>query len=347
MEYEDRLTIGAFARAAGVTPSALRFYDECGLVRPAFVDAATGYRYYRPAQVDEVVLIRRLRAAGLPLADVRRVLAGPVGAAEVLLADHLEAMERAVAEARATVASTLALLRDRQRSSVTVPGRLLADAIGQVAGAADATGDVPVLGGVLLELAGGELRLVATDRYRLAIRSLRPELRRGADASAVVAAAQLWHHRAWLGAQDVVRLRFGGPALHLGERPLPAIAEPYPDYRVVLRQLPEPVTTVVAARRPLLRALGDDPAARLDLLVDKGLRVRSSARPAAAVDVPADVRGEPSAVSFRFTTLQPAVAAGVGPDVLLRIGPPGQPAVVRSADDSDFTILAMPCEETQ
>lgn len=45
---EPRLTIGAFARAVGLTPSALRFYDECGLLKPAQVDGATGYRYYTP-----------------------------------------------------------------------------------------------------------------------------------------------------------------------------------------------------------------------------------------------------------------------------------------------------------
>lgn len=35
------LTIGAFARAVGLTPTALRHYDECGLLRPAQVDDAT------------------------------------------------------------------------------------------------------------------------------------------------------------------------------------------------------------------------------------------------------------------------------------------------------------------
>ncbi|MFI5910657.1 MerR family transcriptional regulator [Dactylosporangium sp. NPDC051541] len=383
MGDEERLAIGAFARAAGVTTSALRFYDECGLVRPAFVDAASGYRYYRPGQVDDVILIRRLRAAGLPLVDVRRVLAGPLEAAEVLLSAHLEAMEQAVNDARSTVATTLALLRDQRRSVVTVAGRALADAIGQVAGAVDATGAVPVLGGVLLELAGGELRLVATDRYRLAIRSLRYELRRGEDVSAVVTATSLEGARAWIAAQDSVQVRSGDGRVSLGGPVLPTIAEPYPDYRVVLEQLPEPVTRVVAARQPLLRALGEDPAARLDLFVDNGLRVRSSTpssdsatrssassvrsgdsstrssassvrlgdsstRPGdGAVAVPAEVWGEPLVVSFRFTTLYPAVAAGVGPDVLLRLGPPGLPVVVCSADDSDFTTLAMPCKEYQ
>ncbi|HEY9354348.1 MAG TPA: MerR family DNA-binding transcriptional regulator, partial [Nocardioides sp.] len=45
---EPLLTIGAFARAVGLTASALRHYDECGLLVPAEVDSGTGYRYYTP-----------------------------------------------------------------------------------------------------------------------------------------------------------------------------------------------------------------------------------------------------------------------------------------------------------
>ncbi|MCX4639442.1 MerR family DNA-binding transcriptional regulator [Streptomyces platensis] len=43
---EQLLTIGVFARRVGLAPSALRFYDDCGLLRPARVDAVTGYRRY-------------------------------------------------------------------------------------------------------------------------------------------------------------------------------------------------------------------------------------------------------------------------------------------------------------
>ncbi len=45
----ERMTIGEFAREAGLTAKALRLYDEMGLIEPAEVDPATGYRYYAPA----------------------------------------------------------------------------------------------------------------------------------------------------------------------------------------------------------------------------------------------------------------------------------------------------------
>src|SRR5215468_3421321 len=54
----------------------------------------------------------------------------------------------------------------------TVDGGVLATAIGQVALAASRDDTLPVITGVNVEIDGGSIRLVATDRYRLAIREL-------------------------------------------------------------------------------------------------------------------------------------------------------------------------------
>jgi DNA polymerase-3 subunit beta len=54
----------------------------------------------------------------------------------------------------------------------TVDGGALATAIGQVAPAASRDDTLPVITGVNVEIDGGSIRLVATDRYRLAIREL-------------------------------------------------------------------------------------------------------------------------------------------------------------------------------
>ncbi|WP_329010938.1 MerR family transcriptional regulator [Streptomyces sp. NBC_01601] len=71
----DLLTIGAFARASGLSPKALRLYDELGLLRPARVDPDTGYRYYAVAQLDPARLVAWLRRLGMPLAGIRAVSA--------------------------------------------------------------------------------------------------------------------------------------------------------------------------------------------------------------------------------------------------------------------------------
>ena len=43
--------IGDFARLARVSPRLLRWYEEVGLLVPAQVDSASGYRYYTAAQL--------------------------------------------------------------------------------------------------------------------------------------------------------------------------------------------------------------------------------------------------------------------------------------------------------
>ncbi|BCB90152.1 MerR family transcriptional regulator [Phytohabitans suffuscus] len=79
------LTIGAFARASGLTPKALRLYDESGLLPPAAVDPESGYRLYEPAQLDRARLIARLRGIGMPLAAIRGVSGlDPAAAAEAV-----------------------------------------------------------------------------------------------------------------------------------------------------------------------------------------------------------------------------------------------------------------------
>jgi PPM family protein phosphatase len=83
----ELLTIGAFARAARLTPKALRLYDDLGLLPPTAVDSESGYRYYDPAQLDRARLIAWLRRIGMPLARIRDVCAlAPADAADAVAA---------------------------------------------------------------------------------------------------------------------------------------------------------------------------------------------------------------------------------------------------------------------
>lgn len=78
---QDLLTIGDFARAAGLTPKALRLYDDLCLLRPAEVDEHSGYRRYAPAQLEQARLVATLRLVGMPLARIQQVLDGSPAAA--------------------------------------------------------------------------------------------------------------------------------------------------------------------------------------------------------------------------------------------------------------------------
>ncbi|MGR6316468.1 MerR family transcriptional regulator [Micromonospora soli] len=105
----ELLTIGAFARAARLTPKALRLYDELGLLPPAAVDPHSGYRYYRPAQLDRARLIATLRRAGMPLAEIRAVC----GLAPAAAAEAVDAWWRRVSADTAARGRVVALLVDQ------------------------------------------------------------------------------------------------------------------------------------------------------------------------------------------------------------------------------------------
>lgn len=70
------LTTGQFARRSGLSHKALRLYDLSGLLPPADVDPATGYRRYHPDQLERARRISLLRQLDMPLATVAEVLAG-------------------------------------------------------------------------------------------------------------------------------------------------------------------------------------------------------------------------------------------------------------------------------
>lgn len=67
------LTIGELARYAGVTVRAVRHYHAKGLLQEPERDHC-GYRRYDPGTVVELIKIRTLAAAGVPLARVRELL---------------------------------------------------------------------------------------------------------------------------------------------------------------------------------------------------------------------------------------------------------------------------------
>lgn len=76
VENRELLSIGRFALVTGLTAKALRHYDELGLLRPAFVDGDTGYRWYSVEQTHDAVAIRRLRSFELSLEEIGEALRG-------------------------------------------------------------------------------------------------------------------------------------------------------------------------------------------------------------------------------------------------------------------------------
>lgn len=186
--------IGRMARESGLSVSALRFYDGAGVLVPAHVDRRTGYRSYAPEQVVLARLIAVLRRVGMPIAGIRELLArrhDPAGVDE-LLATHLHQLEQGLVDARRALSSVRSLIEQEERpmspTTVTVAGPELAAALRAVRFAVGSDPELPVLGGVLLDVAADAVTLVATDRYRLAIASVPVLALDGPAASAVVPA---------------------------------------------------------------------------------------------------------------------------------------------------------------
>ncbi|HWS38653.1 MAG TPA: MerR family transcriptional regulator [Actinoplanes sp.] len=72
---DDLIPIGRFSRMSRLSIKALRFYDEQGLLTPAWVDPDSGYRHYRRGQAGRAETIRVLRLIDMPVTEIRDLLA--------------------------------------------------------------------------------------------------------------------------------------------------------------------------------------------------------------------------------------------------------------------------------
>jgi DNA-binding transcriptional MerR regulator len=106
-----RLAIGEFSKMTYLSVKALRHYHDVGLLEPAEIDPASGYRHYTPVQVATAQAIRRFRDLDMPIDTVRTVLQAPDPATRNrAILDHLEAMQTQLHRTQQTVASLQALL---------------------------------------------------------------------------------------------------------------------------------------------------------------------------------------------------------------------------------------------
>lgn len=66
--------IGEFARISRTPVTTLRYYDEIGLIKPAFVDDLTSYRYYTLNQLPRLNRILALKDLGLSIEQIAQLL---------------------------------------------------------------------------------------------------------------------------------------------------------------------------------------------------------------------------------------------------------------------------------
>ncbi|MEU8190255.1 MerR family transcriptional regulator [Micromonospora carbonacea] len=371
-------SIGELARASGLTVSALRFYDRSGVLVPALVDPVTGYRWYADEQVVPARLVAGLRRVGMPLAEIAAAVRHRAEPAVVgrLLDAHLRRLEDGLTDARRELSRVRALIDHEEHPMTTrlVLSRAdLAAAIDAVRFAVGTDPELPVLSGVLFDVAADGVRLVATDRHRMAVarvpgtvdgpirRLLAPvalvdavrELLGGTGDGGVVPSSADDAVRVLSGVDGGAdaRLRLDGDGLtvtvagrEVGGAALP---DEFPDYQRLLgTRVPAYRITVdvpalraqVAGRPParVLRHEGVDvPVTVLGLDDAGGLRVLDDAAPADAT--PDAVR---LGVNGRY--LLDALDAGDRGQLLLELDGPISPLAVRRPDDADAYSILMP-----
>jgi DNA-binding transcriptional MerR regulator len=114
--------ISDFARLSRVSAKMLRHYDDIGLLKPAWVDPETEYRYYTADQLPRLNRIIALKDLGFRLDEIARLLASESGD-ETVSVEQLHGMlklrrteiERRLAEEQARLARVEARLVDIER----------------------------------------------------------------------------------------------------------------------------------------------------------------------------------------------------------------------------------------
>lgn len=352
MADEQLLTISTFARTVGVPASALRHYAAEQVLVPADVDPLTGYRYYAPSQIGDGVLLRRMRAAGVPLTVMRRVLSGPAheGAALLgeLLTDHGASSQRREEELRALREQLDPTRPDGGTVRASLPGTVLAAAVSQVLPAAvnaaeDVSGLVVVVGPVGIEL-------IATDRYWLAHRRLtaRSTSAHGRGIISVDDADRLARASARLGDVQLVLTDDSLTVLDTADELVTRAAlveRAVPDLGLLVATQP-PARAVAGFPRADLRRLFDRPGAgdQLHLTIDRGtcvLRAEGGqvlegwASPASGAD-------EEAATLLGAALLSAAVSVCAGDEVTLSLVDATTPVRVGSPVQDTAICLVMP-----
>lgn len=114
------MRIGELARAAGLNPRTLRYYERIGLLTPSRRTDA-GYRLYTPEDARRLAFIRRAQRLGLSLRAIAEILAArdagtaPCRHVRALAEEQVAEIDRRIAELR-RLRGELTRLAERARA---------------------------------------------------------------------------------------------------------------------------------------------------------------------------------------------------------------------------------------
>jgi len=263
--------------------------------------------------------------------------AGPI------LDRHLVQLERQLAEARRqlSVARSLLTMEDPAMLSLHASAADLRAGLLDVRFAVSADPELPMLGGVLFDVMADRLRLIATDRYRMAVASLAVGELTGEPAELLLPVTLVDRLIAGLTGQegdltisrqaDVVSFAFAGKEISGSELPLD-----FPDYR--------PWAVAAEAERVPI----DVPELRAALAAAPGItKVRDSDGASYQLTVlaisPDGVRvADDGSVGVNKEFLLQALEAGRGEQLTMELDGPIGPLTIRNPDRAEHLSVLMP-----
>ena len=239
-------------------------------------------------------------------------------------------------------------------SRVALPAEAFVQTIARVARSASRDETRPVLTGVLITASAQELRMVATDSYRLSVKQTRLEAALAGELDANVPARAL---------QELVRIAQQSPTdsiavsvgqnqvvFELGDTTLSSrlIDGQFPNYRQLLPETVEHELRLSSAeltdvvRRISLLAQKNAP---LRLRFEEGALRVSAQTPdvgEASESIPVPFHGEPFEIGFNPEFLRDGLESVEADELVLKLISPLRPGLIESPDDGDFVYLIMP-----
>jgi DNA polymerase-3 subunit beta len=237
---------------------------------------------------------------------------------------------------------------------VTMPAEAFVQTVARVSRSASRDETRPILTGVLVSASGDELRMVATDSYRLSVKETKLDapLETGFEANVPARALdELGRVAAQVGAETIeIGVRTNQVVFRIGRVVLSSrlIDGQFPNYRQLLPETYEHELHVPGeelagvVRRISLMAQKNAP---LRLSFAEGELTVSAQTPdvgEASEPLPVPFAGEPFEIGFNPEFLRDGLESVASEDVILKLISPLRPGLIESGDGSGFLYLIMP-----
>ncbi|HWI21613.1 MAG TPA: DNA polymerase III subunit beta [Baekduia sp.] len=238
--------------------------------------------------------------------------------------------------------------------TVVLPGDALVATIDKVARSASRDETRPILTGILMSATGSELRMVATDSYRLSVKRTKLETPIEPGFEANVPARALEELRTVVTAAGAAEVSISVTASQI----VFEVAGVVLSSRLIDGQFPSFQQLLPDSFEHELRLNGDEIAGvvgRVALMAQKNTPLRLSFTEGeltvsaqtpdvgeASEPLPVPFSGEPFEIGFNPEFLRDGLDSMAGEDLLLKLISPLRPGLIEAADDSGFVYLIMP-----